>query len=573
MTRIRLGIPRLLPLLAAAALLNGPPLRADDKALPSDLALAAHDTAGFVSVRVGDLMDSAAGKEFLQQLHKDKETAGDLLADLHRELVVPPADVERLTLVLDTQVLIVRTTKPYDRDKMLDALGGEARVKRVMGKTVYLGGDERGLMQIDDNVFVRGPVGRLEQLLTPQPVNPESQEALGEALELAAGKHQVTVGVNPLAYLLGQRRTQEESFKASAVTAPASPPPPPPPPAIEKRPQPCDEPPAEPAKPGHEPDAQELFKEMPQEALPFKPLFQARCITLTLDLDDGLQLEGRATYADKALAADGETSVKTTLYVLRELLPTAGEELVADPESAKQLQPLFRQLQEALRTATVRVEGTTVTVSAQAKVDPAAVAGMVLRLHGSADDIRSRNNLKQIALAMINFSDANGFMPPPAICGKDGKPLLSWRVAILPYIEQGNLYNQFKLDEPWDSPNNKPLLARMPKIYAPIRGKTKQPYSTFYQVFVGPGAPFQVGIPGPGVGLFAGDGAELPGHVHGRDLQHAAGRGGRRGRAVDQAGRHPVRREEAGPAAGRRLRLRLPRGPGGRLGAVHQEEH
>ena len=70
-------------------------------------------------------------------------------------------------------------------------------------------------------------------------------------------------------------------------------------------------------------------------------------------------------------------------------------------------------------------------------------------------------------------------------------------MAILPYIEQQNLYLQFKLDEPWDSPNNKKLLDKMPKVFAPVRGKAKQPYSTYYQVFVGQGAPFQI-IPGGG---------------------------------------------------------------------------
>ena len=46
------------------------------------------------------------------------------------------------------------------------------------------------------------------------------------------------------------------------------------------------------------------------------------------------------------------------------------------------------------------------------------------------------NNLKQIALAMHNYESATGAFPKPASIGKDGKPLLSWRVAILPYIEQ-----------------------------------------------------------------------------------------------------------------------------------------
>ncbi len=51
---------------------------------------------------------------------------------------------------------------------------------------------------------------------------------------------------------------------------------------------------------------------------------------------------------------------------------------------------------------------------------------------------------------MHNYHDTNGSMPPAAVCDKTGKPLLSWRVLILPYVEQDELYKEFKLDEPWD---------------------------------------------------------------------------------------------------------------------------
>jgi hypothetical protein len=67
---------------------------------------------------------------------------------------------------------------------------------------------------------------------------------------------------------------------------------------------------------------------------------------------------------------------------------------------------------------------------------------------------------------------------------------LSWRVAILPFIEQFALYRQFKLDEPWDSEHNKKLLARMPRVYAPRVGTTKVAHGTFYRVFTGPHTPF-----------------------------------------------------------------------------------
>ena len=106
----------------------------------------------------------------------------------------------------------------------------------------------------------------------------------------------------------------------------------------------------------------------------------------------------------------------------------------------------------------------------------------------------SANNLKQIALAFHNYNDTLGSLPLPAILSKDQKPLLSWRVAVLPFVEQEELYKQFKLDEPWDSEHNKPLLARMPKLYAPVLGKTKEPNSTYYQVFVGKHAAFETGV-------------------------------------------------------------------------------
>jgi hypothetical protein len=102
-----------------------------------------------------------------------------------------------------------------------------------------------------------------------------------------------------------------------------------------------------------------------------------------------------------------------------------------------------------------------------------AAAGVVTALllpavqaaRSAAQRNASMNNIKQIMLGLLNFESARGAMPAHAVYSDDGKPLLSWRVQILPYIEQQELYNQFHLDEPWDSEHNKQLLARMPEIY------------------------------------------------------------------------------------------------------------
>jgi hypothetical protein len=105
---------------------------------------------------------------------------------------------------------------------------------------------------------------------------------------------------------------------------------------------------------------------------------------------------------------------------------------------------------------------------------------------------RTVENLIRIGIAMNAFPFHTGRFPPAAIC-KDGKPLLSWRVAILPFLDVhrgAQLYRKFRLDEPWDSEHNSVLLKEMPPEYAPVAGKHPPEYCTYYQVFTCPGALF-----------------------------------------------------------------------------------
>jgi hypothetical protein len=103
----------------------------------------------------------------------------------------------------------------------------------------------------------------------------------------------------------------------------------------------------------------------------------------------------------------------------------------------------------------------------------------------------SANNLKRIGLACHHYLDKHKTFPAAAIYDPQGKPLLSWRVAILPYLgdKEKALYKEFKLDEPWDSAHNKKLLDRMPDVYRSpaAKGMTNQ---TPYQVLTGPNTVF-----------------------------------------------------------------------------------
>ncbi len=111
--------------------------------------------------------------------------------------------------------------------------------------------------------------------------------------------------------------------------------------------------------------------------------------------------------------------------------------------------------------------------------------------------------LPQLYKALLLYADDHrSRLPPAAVCGPGGQPLYSWRVLILPYIQEEALYKEFHLDEPWDSPHNIALLSRMPAAYAQPRWKASQVPAghTVIHVFVGKGAAFegQQGLKVPG---------------------------------------------------------------------------
>lgn len=110
------------------------------------------------------------------------------------------------------------------------------------------------------------------------------------------------------------------------------------------------------------------------------------------------------------------------------------------------------------------------------------------------------NKLKQISLGMLNYHDTYRQYPlarNPKLFNDEGKPYLSWRVHLLPFMDQGPLYKQFKLDEPWDSPHNKELLKELPDVYRDPQDPLDST-NTRFVVLTGPGTPF-AGQYGPSI--------------------------------------------------------------------------
>src|SRR5262249_49238609 len=118
---------------------------------------------------------------------------------------------------------------------------------------------------------------------------------------------------------------------------------------------------------------------------------------------------------------------------------------------------LFKFAESAVKE--VKVERKDAMLQASLSVNPepamAALIESMQKIREAAKRVKSANNLKQFAVGMFNYLDKHGRFPAAGSFDKNGKPLLSWRVFILPYIEHEKLYKEFHLNEPWDSEHNK----------------------------------------------------------------------------------------------------------------------
>lgn len=114
------------------------------------------------------------------------------------------------------------------------------------------------------------------------------------------------------------------------------------------------------------------------------------------------------------------------------------------------------------------------------------IAGMEHGTPAAARRSQCRNNLKQIGLALHNYHDAYGCFPPVCVEDAEGRPMHSWRVLILPYMDEEDLYDRYDFGEPWNGPNNRILSQKIPRIYQCPASEVADTPSTSYLAVVGP---------------------------------------------------------------------------------------
>ena len=438
--------------------------------LPPDLAAVPPTALGFVHVRVADILKHKSLADYRKLFEKAGERA---LTSFDGQFAPRPSSLDRVTaLVLPGKkpeemfAAVLHFTQPFDLEAV--RAGFLPGAEPVKGSARPLFVDKRldaALYAPDPQTLVVGPAGTVQAAYAAAPAGGDGhplRAALAAAADGTAGVYAaVSVAKLPL-----------------------------PPNALEQIPA------------------------------AYQPLAAAETLTMSVALADAATVRLKLTYADAAAATAAEKSMGQGAETLRKLIaqyrPQPENALFgkAPPKGYRPFDEAPNALAAVFEIAALNIAdelladlpvardgnalAATVTLPPilTAYVGLSAVSvGLLLpavqKVREAAARMTSSNNLKQIGLAMHNYESANQAFPPAAIVNKKGKPLLSWRVMVLPYLEQDALYKKFKLDEPWDSPNNLPLSKITVKVYTDPR-VVAEPGMTYYKVFVGKDAGFQL---------------------------------------------------------------------------------
>ena len=240
-------------------------------------------------------------------------------------------------------------------------------------------------------------------------------------------------------------------------------------------------------------DASSMLAPPMMRGAPTAQLNQVKSFVASVDLSGSDMLTVKVDGNDATAGASLENSFKDGQKKLDDLYNMMKQFQNPNASQAeKDVMTFAEKLKAGISIARSGNE-TTLTVKNPGGWEPvvAALKKSIEEARGAAQRTMVINNMKQIGLALHNFHDANGSFPPKEDGSGSG---LSWRVHLLPYLGEAPLYQQFKLDEAWDSPTNRPLVERMPKVFESAqpgeKGKTR------FVGFAGEGAVF-----GPRKGL------------------------------------------------------------------------
>lgn len=200
-------------------------------------------------------------------------------------------------------------------------------------------------------------------------------------------------------------------------------------------------------------------------------LHSTRDVLVSFDLDENTNVAARFANADEESAVGVERTIKSLIGFGRNMVEQQRPMINQIPDQQFKAPALATMdlLAELLASAKVKTKGSNVNVKASVEGDGAitAVAAALPAIQAARQAARrtqSINNLRQIALALLNYESAMGHFPAAAMKAEGAEHPHSWRVAILPYLGRNDLYQQYRFEEPWDSPANQKLIPAIPSV-------------------------------------------------------------------------------------------------------------
>lgn len=208
----------------------------------------------------------------------------------------------------------------------------------------------------------------------------------------------------------------------------------------------------------------------------FAPLWEKTKVA-TAGVQFGTDSRARVTgwCSDKDGAVEVQRTVQSLIPLAQNMMAANKQHLQRMPKEVQgQMSAMFDFMDKLLSDIEVEVVSTDsgakveLTVETDAATIPLMV-GLTLpaiqSARAAARRTQSANNMKQLGLAMHNYHAVHKKFPGTVLTAEDGKTKYSWRVALLPYLDQKALYDAYDFTEPWDGENNLKILKRMPNVF------------------------------------------------------------------------------------------------------------
>lgn len=410
---------------------------------------------GFITINI-----DAFWKTALVQMAVGQLPPNNPLKEMEKDLGLSPGDFDTVTVVMqeiEQQMMwaVVTAKKPFDQTKLLEKAGAKEKAEHK-GKTIHHSTSGEGAFHfVNDRCLLTAP--RMDLVKTALDTAAQPADNLALAAPLATAK------------------TNKNHLVAAMVIPQAK--------------------------------AQVLKFSIPRAMDPYKIFLDATSASLVVNLDTTMGLDLGFAYGDDIRAVQGKEAMDGLVKMARDFAaqvengggpgqPVAKQGFPSpkpaiNPSDLADLKKLVGSMKANQNQKAIEFS-IKVPINNQA-FNKGFVDGFMKSMQnmpGGPVQSVTTTRMRQIGIALHSYQDAHGHLPPAVVTDATGKPLYSWRVELLPYLDQKQLYDKIDKKLPWDQGNNFMCWGLMPDVYRKENDTGVSSSMTRFKLFTGPGAPF-----------------------------------------------------------------------------------